>query len=81
MEHRLKTLFRSKFWHGHYRSNEQRHAIQTMMEGKKDLLCLMPTGNGKSLVYLLPDVAAERKVTIVVAPLLALINDQLEHLG
>ena len=81
MENKLKTLLRSKFGHEDYRSNEQKHAIQTMMEGKNDLLCLMPTGSGKSLVYQLPAVAAEQKVTIVVAPLLALINDQLEHLG
>ena len=40
----------------------------------------MPTGSGKSLIFQLPGVIAEKKVTVVVSPLIALIRDQIDHL-
>ena len=57
----------------------QREAINTLL-GQGRLLCIQPTGYGKSLLYQLPAVLLEG-VTIVVSPLLALMRDQIQQLS
>jgi ATP-dependent DNA helicase RecQ len=53
-------------------------AIQTLMDSGR-LLCIQPTGHGKSLLYQLPAVLLEG-LTLVISPLLALMRDQLAQL-
>ena len=47
--------------------------------GAGDVLAVMPTGSGKSMCYVLPALAAGR--TLVVSPLIALMQDQVESLA
>jgi RecQ family ATP-dependent DNA helicase len=56
----------------------QQEAVEAALEGR-DSLVVMPTGGGKSLCYQLPGLATE-DLTIVVSPLIALMNDQWRRL-
>jgi ATP-dependent DNA helicase RecQ len=56
----------------------QRDIIEAVLEGR-DLLVVMPTGGGKSLCFQLPALLTPG-VTIVVSPLIALMQDQVQSL-
>src|SRR4051794_18529139 len=56
----------------------QAEAVAAALEGR-DLLVVMPTGAGKSLCYQLPALMGE-DLTIVVSPLVSLMQDQVEAL-
>lgn len=56
----------------------QREAIETLLT-QRGLLCLQPTGAGKSLLYQLPASLFDG-LTLVISPLLALMRDQIGQL-
>jgi ATP-dependent DNA helicase RecQ len=56
----------------------QREAVDAALEGR-DVLVVMPTGSGKSLCYQLPALLRD-DLTIVVSPLVALMQDQVDAL-
>ena len=56
----------------------QKKAIQEILQ-KKDLLVILPTGSGKSLIYQLPTMMMDG-VSIVISPLIALMQDQVSSL-
>ncbi len=73
LEATLKHYFGyTTFWEG------QRQVIEQVLAGR-DAFVLMPTGGGKSLTYQLPALILPG-LTIVVSPLIALMQDQVERL-
>jgi len=56
----------------------QRQVIEDVISGR-DVLCVMPTGAGKSLCYQLP-AAIGAGLTIVISPLISLMEDQVQQL-
>ncbi|EIM81881.1 ATP-dependent DNA helicase [Stereum hirsutum FP-91666 SS1] len=56
----------------------QEPACNANIDGR-DIVCIMPTGGGKSIVYQLPALFA-LGCTLVISPLLSLIKDQIMHL-
>ena len=57
----------------------QREVIDAVLAGR-DVLCVMPTGGGKSLCYQLPALLLPG-LTLVVSPLIALMKDQVDALA
>jgi len=53
--------------------------INSVLAGH-DTLVVAPTSYGKSLIYQIPAVINNKKLTVVIEPLLALIHDQVEKL-
>ncbi|AKR42051.1 DNA helicase RecQ [Methylophilus sp. TWE2] len=72
-QHILQTVF------GYNQFRHQQQAIVEHVISGQDALVLMPTGGGKSLCYQIPALAREG-LAIVVSPLIALMQDQVEAL-
>ncbi|MEA2473404.1 MAG: ATP-dependent helicase RecQ, partial [Thermoleophilaceae bacterium] len=73
----LDTGLQEYFGFGSFRPG-QREACAAAAEGR-DVLVVMPTGSGKSLCYQLPALLRD-DLTIVVSPLVALMQDQVDAL-
>ena len=58
----------------------QKEAIDALINSKSDVLCLFPTGAGKSICYQLPVLLGNSKFALVISPLIALMEDQIAAL-
>ena len=56
----------------------QEQAADALLDGR-DLLCILPTGAGKSLCWQLPALMMDG-LTVVISPLIVLMHDQVRHL-
>ncbi len=76
-----EEALRDVFGHAGFRGG-QRDAVDAVLAAR-DAVVLLPTGGGKSLCYQVPAIVAARTgrgVTIVVSPLIALMDDQVTAL-
>jgi DNA topoisomerase-3 len=73
----LEPLLRDCFGFSRFRAHQQ--AVCEAATAGKDVLLVMPTGAGKSLCYQLPGLA-RGGTTLVISPLIALMEDQVARL-
>ncbi|MEM9753754.1 MAG: RecQ family ATP-dependent DNA helicase [Planctomycetota bacterium] len=77
----LRNTLKDRFGHATFRPI-QAQIIGDVLDGR-DVFVILPTGGGKSLCYQLPAVIlaeARRGVTVVISPLIALMQNQVEAL-
>jgi ATP-dependent DNA helicase RecQ len=74
----LEKVLKYHFGYDQFRPN-QRQIIEAALNNQ-DLLVIMPTGGGKSLCFQLPALI-KKGVTVVVSPLIALMQDQVTALA
>ncbi|XP_027968349.1 ATP-dependent DNA helicase Q5 isoform X1 [Eumetopias jubatus] len=78
-ERRVRSTLKKVFGFDSFKTPLQESATMAIVKGDKDVFVCMPTGAGKSLCYQLPALLA-KGITIVISPLIALIQDQVDHL-
>jgi len=74
----LQEILHQQFGLPEFRAG-QAEAIQELFTHQR-LLCVQPTGYGKSLLYQLPAALLDG-ITVVISPLLALMRDQVQQLN
>jgi ATP-dependent DNA helicase RecQ len=75
-----RRVLRDTFGHAEFRGGQEL-AVDAVLAGR-DAVVLLPTGAGKSVCYQVPAVvlAGQGRTTIVISPLIALMNDQVDAL-
>lgn len=78
LNNQLHTILQQTFGFQTFRPGQLEALTNLLTRGR--LLCIQPTGHGKSLLYQLPSCLLSG-ITVVISPLLALMRDQIDHLN
>lgn len=78
VSNKIKDFLKLKFGYSSFRP-DQLKIIENILD-RNNILAVMPTGAGKSLCYQLPAVYSREK-TIIISPLVALMDDQVAALS
>ena len=62
-----------------FKSKEQAEAIQVVLKRKEDVLVILPTGGGKTLIFQLMAFLEKDMMTVVILPFVALLEEMLER--
>lgn len=63
-----------------WKSAEQEQALTTIMSGTEQVVCILPTGAGKSLLFMLPCTLPNAGTTILIVPLVSLRRDLMRRM-
>ncbi|KAI5985231.1 hypothetical protein F5J12DRAFT_729107 [Pisolithus orientalis] len=63
-----------------WQSTQQWEAMMAVLQGTTDIIAVLPTGAGKSMLAIVPSIMEENMATILVLPLNSLIMDYEHHL-
>jgi len=77
-DERVREVLSSSFGHDGFRPL-QREVINACLSSR-DVFAVLPTGAGKSLLFMLPALLQTSGVTLVVSPLVSLMQDQVNRL-
>src|SRR5437660_1630968 len=72
----IKLLGQGRGW---FKSPEQAQALLAVIRKEGLLITILPTGGGKSLLFMLPATLPQAGTTIVILPFVALIRDMQER--
>lgn len=75
------ALLKSTFGHDGFKSPEQLEGVISVLEKRPLTTVVLPTGGGKSLLWMLPAAADERGTTAVVVPYISLADDIIKRCG
>ncbi len=72
-----KTVLKEYFGHSGFKVGQEQ-VVDSILQGR-DVLCVMPTGAGKSVCYQVPAMLLDG-ITLVISPLISLMKDQVNAL-
>ena len=74
----METHLKEVYGFNNFRGSQKE--IITDILNKDDVMAILPTGGGKSLLYQFPATFTDN-ITIVISPLISLMNDQCKYLN